>query len=362
MQNSINKVQQSAYLSNLKVFLTILVIFHHAGQAYGSGGGWAYQPSNPEEFVPWLWRFFSVNAAYFMGLFFFISGYFVPHSFDKYGLGRFIQKKIVRLGLPIFIIGSLLSLGSHKIELGHLWYLENLLFFCIIYALVRKISKKTLVEKEVHPSIKLLVFIALGLAIVDVPVRLLSPQDSWIWLFYFLRMEPAHFPQYLLMFTLGIISYRQNWLKNISSRTGLFCIFAAVVMACLIYFSPEKSFAIKKIYSVWAVYESFLCIFFSFGLLYLFQKRFDSSNIFLGWMASQSYGVYVFHLLLIIVIQNIFDKLVIGSGGLGKFLFIGITSVIVSYGFTWMLRGVAKGFVFCGKGILKTIGKVKTIQ
>ena len=28
------------YLDNLKVCLTVLVIFHHAGQAYGDGGEW----------------------------------------------------------------------------------------------------------------------------------------------------------------------------------------------------------------------------------------------------------------------------------------------------------------------------------
>ena len=44
------------YLDNLKVCLTGLVIFHHAGQAYGDGGGWAYHPSNPAEFMPWLFR------------------------------------------------------------------------------------------------------------------------------------------------------------------------------------------------------------------------------------------------------------------------------------------------------------------
>ncbi len=64
------------YLDNLKVCLTVLVIFHHAGQAYGDGGGWAYTPSNPAEVMPWIWHFFSVNAAFFMGLFFLISGYF----------------------------------------------------------------------------------------------------------------------------------------------------------------------------------------------------------------------------------------------------------------------------------------------
>ena len=35
------------YLDNLKVCLTVLVIMHHAGQAYGNGGDWAYTPSCP---------------------------------------------------------------------------------------------------------------------------------------------------------------------------------------------------------------------------------------------------------------------------------------------------------------------------
>ena len=37
------------YLDNLKVFLTVLVIFHHAGQAYWHGANWAYIPSNLAE-------------------------------------------------------------------------------------------------------------------------------------------------------------------------------------------------------------------------------------------------------------------------------------------------------------------------
>ena len=92
------------YLDNLKVCLTVLVIFHHAGQAYGDGGDWAYHPSNPAEFMPWIWHFFSVNAAFFMGLFFLISGYFVPTSFDKQGAKVFVKKKLIRLGIPLLVI------------------------------------------------------------------------------------------------------------------------------------------------------------------------------------------------------------------------------------------------------------------
>ena len=88
-------MKRLSYLDNLKVCLTVLVIFHHAGQAYGDGGAWAYTPSNPAEVMPWIWHFFSVNAAFFMGLFFLISGYFVPASYDKQGASVFVQKKLM---------------------------------------------------------------------------------------------------------------------------------------------------------------------------------------------------------------------------------------------------------------------------
>ena len=120
------------YLDNLKVCLTVLVIFHHAGQAYGDGGGWAYHPSNPAEVMPWIWHFFSTNAAFFMGLYFLISGYFVPKSFDKQGAGTFVKKKLIRLGIPWLLMGGLLSVLAGKLETGHMWFVENLLFFSLV--------------------------------------------------------------------------------------------------------------------------------------------------------------------------------------------------------------------------------------
>src|SRR5918997_2539840 len=56
------------FADNLRVFLTILVVAHHAGQAYGpTGGRWpVFEPQRSSLLGP----FFSVNAAFFMGLFF----------------------------------------------------------------------------------------------------------------------------------------------------------------------------------------------------------------------------------------------------------------------------------------------------
>ena len=132
---------RKCYLDNLKVFLTVLVIFHHAGQAYGSGGGWAYQPSNSGEFLPWIWHFFSVNAGFFMGLFFLISGYFVPASYDRQGGRVFVRKKLMRLGIPLLFIGIITSAITGTLEVAHMWFVESLLVFCLIYALIRKLRQ-----------------------------------------------------------------------------------------------------------------------------------------------------------------------------------------------------------------------------
>ena len=104
------------YLDNLKVILTFFVIFHHAGQAYGDGGEWGYIPSNPAETIPWIWHFFSTNAAFFMGLYFFISGYFVPGSYERQGFGTFVTKKILRLGVPLLLMGVILTIATGKVR------------------------------------------------------------------------------------------------------------------------------------------------------------------------------------------------------------------------------------------------------
>ena len=198
------------YLDNLKVSLTVLVIMHHAGQAYGDGGAWAYTPSNPAEMMPWIWHFFSTNAAFFMGLYFLISGYFVPRSFDRQGAKQFIQKKMLRLGVPLLFMGTILSVLSGKIEIGHMWFVESLLVFCLIYALIRRWVSPIDGACNSKPTIIGLLIVALLMGVGSYFIRQVSPQDHWIWPFGIipLSMEPAHYLQYVIMFVLGILAYR----------------------------------------------------------------------------------------------------------------------------------------------------------
>ena len=330
-------MERSYYLDNLKMMLTLLVIFHHAGQAYGNGGGWAYTPSNPNEFMPWIWHFFSVNAAFFMGLFFLISGYFVPASFDRQGAGRFVEKKLIRLGIPLVIMGGLISFLSGHFEIAHMWYVESLLVFCLIYALFRLLFKPISNECSSKPTIIGLLILGAIMGAGSYFIREVSPQDHWIWPFGIipLPMEPAHYLQYVMMFILGILSRRFSWIEKIGNTTGALSLSMGCLLALGIYLR-NGGWWDNLVGTCFGFYESFLCIFISIGLLWLFRKYCNTSSKFMQWCAAQSYGVYIVHLLLMIGIQNAFDSIWIGA--FGKFMFICLATTVISFLLTWLLR------------------------
>ena len=335
-------MQRLYYLDNLKVCLTVLVIMHHAGQAYGNGGDWAYTPSNPAEFMPWIWHFFSTNAAFFMGLYFFISGYFVPRSFDKQGSKQFLYKKLLRLGVPLLFMGGIISILSGKPEIGHMWFVESLLVFCLIYALIRHWVSPINKTCSSKPTIIGLLIVALLMGVGSYFIRQVSPQDHWIWPFGIipLPMEPAHYLQYVMMFVLGILAYRFQWLDKMSNGTGITALLIGVALAVGNYLrdgGPWNAF----VWQWFGIYESLMCVFISFGLIWLFREFISMTSGFWQWCAAQSYGAYVFHLLLMIVLQNAVDG--IWMGAFGKFLFIGIATTILSFLMTWMVK-IIPGF------------------
>ena len=321
------------YLDNLKVCLTVLVIFHHAGQAYGDGGGWAYHPSNPAEVMPWIWHFFSTNAAFFMGLYFLISGYFVPKSFDKQGAGTFVKKKLIRLGIPWLLMGGLLSVLAGKLETGHMWFVENLLFFSLVYAGIRLFCKP-LLSCASKPTIIGLFIVGALMGVGSYFIRQESPQDHWIF-WMGLIFEPAHYLQYVMMFFLGILACRFEWLEKMENRIGAIALLIGIVLAIGNYARDGGEWN-AFVYQWFGIYESLMCVFISFGLLWLFREYGNWSSRFWQWCAAQSYGAYIFHMILMLLLQYATDT--IWMGAFGKFMFIGTAITIASFVLTWLVR------------------------
>ncbi len=330
------------YLDYLKVLLIVLVIFHHTEDTYDPESSWVYKPSNAEEMMPWIWHVLSVNAAFLMGLFFLISGYFVPKSYDRQGLKIFLQKKFMRLGVPLIVMTTLLSLLSGKLEIGHLWFLESLLLFCLLYAFGRLILKNANRRLRagnepggMAPTIAVWLIVALVMGAGGYLIRQVSPQNNWIWILGIIHIEPAHYLQYVMMFALGIITCRCQWLTRMNNTTGAIALLigmALVIGNCLRGDGPWNGF----VHRWFGFYESLLCVFVSFGLLWLFREYANGESKFLKWCAQQAYGAYIFHPFFLLVIQQATDK--VALPGIVKLLLIGMTVTILSFLFTRLIR------------------------
>jgi peptidoglycan/LPS O-acetylase OafA/YrhL len=357
------------FLDNLKIFLTILVIVHHVGQAYGpTGGFWEYKSSLHEN-INALGYFFAVNAGFFMGLFFMISGYFVPGSYDNKGRKWFVKDKLIRLGIPALFVFFTIQpvemyfyninyvadkpsgflnyyftryLGFGKdMSFGHLWFAENLLFFMLLYVLFRTIVPKIRIKRDQKISILSFILITgLVIALISLVVRIWYPIDKWIGIFFIIQSEVAHLPQYVILFVVGIISYRKNLFLKLNNKTGYFCIIIAVAMVMIVHLHfLVPSGIINFIFDKWAIYESFMAVFICWGLLFFFRQYLNRTSKFVSKIAETSFAAYIFHFPVVLAVQFSLDKVNI-YGAVGKFFTVSIISIVVTFLISYIIRKI----------------------
>merc|ERR1712241_1487463 len=148
------------YLTNVKTFLTFVVVTHHTVCIFASNNADGIQTTlvdmqniNPDSLknassflTGGIW-FMNLNQAYFMAAFYLISAYFCPKSLDRKGFRSYCIDKIVRLGGPYILYSTLLgpltylwcqAYAGEPLEYnftwGPPWFILWLLNFSIIYA------------------------------------------------------------------------------------------------------------------------------------------------------------------------------------------------------------------------------------
>lgn len=348
------------YLDALKVALIVLVVAHHAGQSFGpTGGAW---PLYNDERAPFLARFFTVNAAFFMGLFFLISAYFVPASFEHKGPARFLKERFVRLGTPIAVLvgGGLLyafiqivvvhggspwaaleqTWSSVFIDqhLMHFWFLDQLLIYSTLYVLWRALTARRLSAGPVPlPGTAVIVAFALALALVTFLVRTVYPVDSWTVLFGALTAEPAHLPQYASLFVVGVLAYQGQWLTSMSTRRGMLWLAIGIALAALWYvypLGPGGGISIGSL--IRSTWEAFLCVSLSIGLLTLFREFVASPPRLVLMMAPAAYGVYIIHVFLVVPLQ--FAVIGLSAAPLLKFALVVLLAIPITFALAALLR------------------------
>lgn len=369
---------RSWYLDHLKVALTILVIFHHVGQAYGPTGGFWYY-NEPQRWT-YLGSFFYINASFFMGLFFFLSAYFLPGSYDRKGWAAFLRDRALRLGIPLILFllvvnpilmyvsfmafrGGVLPFGQYltqiyfgvgpqppgwfgptwpELNFGHLWFVEHLLVYALLYILWRRLRPGSTTGPSAvpanPPSDGLILGFVVALTLVSAVVRIWYPIDRWIGFLGFIQMEPAHLPQYASFFLLGLHAARTRWLESMPASRGARWLGVGLTGAAIVVslnwvggLMPPMAAGLVRLTA-----ESMIAVGLSLGLLVLFRDRLAETKA--GWrvMASNAYGAYLFHVPVAVALQYAAAGLPVGPSL--KFLVVGVASVVGSFVVSHLLR------------------------
>jgi surface polysaccharide O-acyltransferase-like enzyme len=363
------------YLDRLKVFMTVLVIVHHTAVTYGGAGGWFYYEHGDNVWVNTLLSMFTaVNQSFFMGLFFFISGYVTPASYDRQGAGRFLKARLLRLGLPLLfymlLIAPLLryvsggykgSMGAYIVEnvipqplrgiaefsVGPLWYVEALLLFLAVYAGYRLLTKGEfhLLGKPLALTPRLIAGYAVTVAAANFIVRLAYPVGSTV-----INLQLAYFPAYIGLFMGGIAAYRGNWLQQLTEAAARKWKRAAIVLVVLMAAGMALGGAMKGGISVfmgglnwqsafYAALDPVLGLAISYVLLVWFRERWNSSATGMTkWLSAHAFLVYIVHALFVTYVAFALRHL--AWQPFVKFGVVGCVAVLLSYTAAALIRWI----------------------
>jgi peptidoglycan/LPS O-acetylase OafA/YrhL len=366
------------FLDNLRIALTILVIAHHVGQAYGpTGGGWPIQELARARI---LGPFFTVNRSFFMSLFFLISGYLMVMSYDRSRPGAFVKARLRRLGVPLvtffFLIIAFVQYVGHRasgdlgpmsfgryyldhylglagnpeMNFGHLWYVEHLLIASLCYAALRTIWRRSPVVRPPTvgglapdggsplpakpPGNLTIMLFALVLACASATVRHWYPIDRWMGFLVLIQVAFADVPRDLSFFILGAIAYRRQWFLSLPERTGRTWLLVGITLAGLWYayslglrqILPISGAAMGIVYPIW---EALLCCGMCIGLLYWFRERLNHQTWWSKAMAEGQYAAYLFHVPVVVLIQYAVANIALPP--FSKFLFVTAVGVPLTF-------------------------------
>jgi glucans biosynthesis protein C len=344
------------YMDNIRWVMIILVVIMHLNVTYSNMGLWYYkEPAKVDLLSSMIFSIYGLfTQTYFMGLLFFISGYFVPGSYDKKGKVIFIKDRFVRLGIPalvymlfihpiaIMLIGAYnpiniqgflfwyikyISSFTFIFTSGPLWFAVALLIFSVLYALLRPIFSRNFKQEKTYKMVSvnhihILIIIAV-ISIIAFVIRLLYPtgvplfnNDTGNF------MQLGYFSSYIVLFILGTVVYRRKLLEGISYRFGRFWFRITLILGFPLIFTvmilggalknPAVLFGGLHWQSMaFSIWESFFCVGMCIGILSIFREKFNTQGWFSRFLSANAFGVYVIHAPMLVGITLLFRNIVI---------------------------------------------------
>ena len=355
--------ERKYYIDNLRILLTCLVVLHHLAITYGAPGLWYYNEGNSNPIASILLALFvATNQAFFMGMFFMISAYFLDKSWNKKPKKAVIKDKLKRLGIPLvfyaliispliiymttrFDEGTMMSIfeffkTKNWLTFGPLWFVAALLLFTGVAILLKTKGRNIRETKsyiQMPNNLRILLF-AILIGVISFVVRIWFPVG---WSLKPFGFQLAHFPQYIVLFYIGIVSSRNDWFRQLSYKQGLrwtklVSIFVFVFFPLVFYFGGAIENGTESFmgglgwqslsYCIW---EQIVGIGIIVGLIGVFKERYNEQNNKLKSASASAYTVYIIHALILVSISLLIKDIEIGSTI--KFLILSPIALLICF-------------------------------
>jgi glucan biosynthesis protein C len=346
------------WIDHVRTFMIVLVVNMHACVTASHVGDW-YTLVEPEPAMGvkvWFIFWQGHLQAFFMGLLFFLAGYFAHGSLVRRGPRAFLLERGRRLGLPallyLLVLHPFIVLGLNPWnakfppfaefypryvmsgrfigESGPLWFALALLLFCLALAAWRSLRPPPPDSPAPTPTTRQLWLFGLGLTGATFVIRIVQPIGTDV-----SNFQLCFFPQYIAAFAVGLVAARHGWLAALAAsptarRAGWLALLGgplalAAVMVAGGPISDEHNpyFGGLTLQSLGlATWEQFAGLGLALGVLSWFSRRLNRTSPTLTWLGDRAFGVYVFHAPVLIALT-----IAIRSYGLSPFALAGVLTV-----------------------------------
>ncbi|MDF5757234.1 acyltransferase family protein [Spongiactinospora sp. TRM90649] len=351
------------YVDNLRVALTALVVVHHVAVTYGGIDAWYYFEPAEDASGRLLDLMVALDQAFFMGLFFLISGYFTPGALDRKGGRAFFRDRLLRLGVPLLVflvvLRPLVNFNAYPAvraatglpdvpywlfylltwDPGPMWFVEVLLVFSAIYVVYRARGRRSPAGPAATPrapGLRAVALFTLALAVATFLWRFLVPVGLYVPVLGL--PTPAYLPQYAAMFAVGVAAHRRGWLEALPRRAGWAGFAVAGVVTPLL-----APFALGRAPGVWqslalSTWEAVFAVGVSVGLLALFRERLDRQGPVSGFLSRHAYTVYFVHPVVLVGLSLALAGF--QAAAIWKFALVCLLALPLCWGFAYLVRSL----------------------
>jgi len=301
-----------------------------------------------------------------MESFYIVSGFFSMMVVERYSIKKFLVTRLVRLGVPMLFCGLTLNIVMHILSgnnannlsdafsinfwyggewLAHLWFLANLIGYCLLLFVTFLIFNKYL-EKLKWLRVNYFVFLLLAIGSIMISRRIgwRIPDapfgDKW------LLFDLDKFVYYFTYYLVGIALY-----LNRSLRFKYVRIYAFNALIVLPVFIARTFFGEAVNEYVSEILDAAYSIGFSGLVFAVFYTFFNKSSSMMRSVSDASYTIYLLHQPIIVIWGTLVVTFPMHYGI--KFLLIAVPAWVIPYFFHVHIvsKSSVIGFLFNGKKI-----------